>query len=69
MISRTCLRYVLQGLGNPDVIDLGLVDYLQVELAGSFGDAGGGIILTASHNPIQWEAFKNFLNSQGNLFS
>lgn len=57
----------LQGLGI-DVIDLGLSTTPTVELAVPKENAGGGIIITASHNPIQWNALK-LLNSQGEFIS
>ncbi len=53
----------LMGLGI-DVIDLGLSTTPTVELAVSEYKAQGGIILTASHNPGQWNALK-LLNSEG----
>jgi phosphomannomutase len=57
----------LQGLGI-NVIDLGLSTTPTVELAVPLEKAGGGIILTASHNPIQWNALK-LLNSKGEFIS
>lgn len=57
----------LQGLGL-DVVDLGLSTTPTVELAVVFERAGGGIILTASHNPIQWNALK-LLNDKGEFIS
>lgn len=57
----------LQGLGL-DVIDLGLSTTPTVELAVALEKAGGGIILTASHNPIQWNALK-LLNEKGEFIS
>jgi phosphomannomutase len=45
----------LQGMGI-DVIDLGLTTTPTVEMAVVAEKAGGGIIITASHNPIQWNA-------------
>lgn len=57
----------LQGLGL-DVIDLGLSTTPTVELAVALEEAGGGIILTASHNPIQWNALK-LLNEKGEFIS
>ncbi|MBO0935202.1 phosphoglucosamine mutase [Fibrella sp. HMF5335] len=47
----------LQGLGI-NVLDLGLSTTPTVELAVPGENAIGGIILTASHNPIQWNALK-----------
>lgn len=57
----------LQGLGI-DVIDLGLATTPTVEMAVPMENAGGGIILTASHNPKQWNALK-LLNHKGEFIS
>ena len=57
----------LQGLGI-DVIDLGLSTTPTVEIAVPAEKAGGGIIITASHNPKQWNALK-LLNSDGEFIS
>lgn len=57
----------LVGLGF-DVIDLGLSTTPTVEIAVPLENALGGIILTASHNPIQWNALK-LLNSKGEFIS
>ncbi len=57
----------LRGLGL-NVIDLGLSTTPTVELAVTLEKAGGGIILTASHNPMQWNALK-LLNAKGEFIS
>jgi len=57
----------LQGLGI-DVIDLGLSTTPTVEVAVPAEQAAGGIILTASHNPKQWNALK-LLNDKGEFIS
>lgn len=57
----------LIGLGI-DVIDLGLSTTPTVEIAVSMEQAQGGIILTASHNPKQWNALK-LLNHRGEFLS
>jgi phosphomannomutase len=57
----------LIGLGI-DVVDLGLSTTPTVELAVKDENAQGGIILTASHNPKQWNALK-LLNSDGEFIS
>ena len=57
----------LQALGA-DVIDLGLSTTPTVELAVTQENASGGIILTASHNPLQWNALK-LLNENGEFIS
>ena len=57
----------LQGLGI-EVIDLGLSTTPTVEIAVPLEQAGGGIILTASHNPKQWNALK-LLNEKGEFIS
>lgn len=51
-----------------DVIDLGLSTTPTVEMAVKFESAAGGIILTASHNPKEWNALK-LLNSKGEFIS
>ena len=50
------------------VIDLGLSTTPTVEMAVAAEQAGGGIILTASHNPGNWNALK-LLNSKGEFIS
>lgn len=57
----------LQALGI-DVVDLGLSTTPTVELAVPAEKATGGIILTASHNPVQWNALK-LLNEKGEFIS
>ena len=57
----------LRSLGL-DVIDLGLSTTPTVELAVVAEKAAGGIILTASHNPKEWNALK-LLNSSGEFIS
>lgn len=57
----------LNGLGL-DVVDLGLSTTPTVEIAVTAEKAAGGIILTASHNPKEWNALK-LLNSQGEFIS
>jgi len=57
----------LLGLGI-DVIDLGLSTTPTVEIAVPMEKADGGIILTASHNPKQWNALK-LLNEKGEFLS
>ena len=53
----------LIGLGI-DVVDVGLSTTPTVEVAVTLEHADGGIILTASHNPKQWNALK-LLNEKG----
>lgn len=53
----------LMGVGF-NVINIGLATTPTTELAVAFEKASGGIILTASHNPRQWNALK-LLNDQG----
>ena len=57
----------LTGLGI-DVIDLGLSTTPTVEIAVKMEKAVGGIIITASHNPKEWNALK-LLNSEGEFIS
>lgn len=51
-----------------NVVDLGLSTTPTVEVAVQMENADGGIILTASHNPKEWNALK-LLNSQGEFIS
>ncbi|WP_257668201.1 phosphoglucosamine mutase [Parapedobacter tibetensis] len=57
----------LQSIGM-DVVDLGLSTTPTVEVAVPSEGAGGGIILTASHNPAQWNALK-LLNAKGEFIN
>lgn len=57
----------LQGMGI-NVIDLGLSTTPTVEIAVMREDAAGGIIITASHNPAEWNALK-LLNANGEFVS
>lgn len=57
----------LQGLGI-HVVDLGLSTTPTVEVMVTHLEADGGIILTASHNPKQWNALK-LLNAKGEFVS
>jgi phosphomannomutase len=66
MVSRL-VTGTLTGLGI-DVIDLGLSTTPTVELAVTEEKAQGGIIITASHNPKQWNALK-LLNADGEFIS
>jgi phosphomannomutase len=61
------VQQTLVGLGI-DIIDLGLSTTPTVEIAVPIEGAHGGIILTASHNPKQWNALK-LLNSKGEFIS
>src|SRR3954471_22987557 len=53
-------RAAVAGLNSVgcDVIDVGLVATPTVQLAVEHHHAAGGIMLTASHNPIEWNALK-----------
>lgn len=57
----------LMGMGA-DIIDLGLSTTPTVEMAVPMEKADAGIILTASHNPAQWNALK-LLNEKGEFIS
>ena len=61
------VQNTLLGLGI-DVLDLGLSTTPTVEIAVPMENADGGIILTASHNPKQWNALK-LLNEKGEFLS
>lgn len=64
---RSLVVNTLTGLGL-HVVDLGLSTTPTVEMAVKFEGADGGIILTASHNPKQWNALK-LLNEKGEFIS
>ena len=57
----------LMGVGY-DVIDIGLATTPTTELAVRMSGADGGIIITASHNPRQWNALK-LLNNEGEFLT
>lgn len=57
----------LMGMGF-DVVNIGLASTPTTELAVTMEGACGGIILTASHNPRQWNALK-LLNEQGEFLN
>ncbi len=64
----TMMHAIISGLLSVgcDVIDLGIVSTPTVLLAVEQSDAAGGIAITASHNPAQWNAMK--LVSKNGLF-
>ncbi|WP_290791973.1 phosphoglucosamine mutase [Flavihumibacter sp. UBA7668] len=66
MVSQL-VSQTLVGLGI-QVVDLGLSTTPTVEMAVVWEKADGGIILTASHNPKEWNALK-LLNSEGEFIS
>jgi phosphomannomutase len=66
MVQRLVIS-TLNALGF-DIIDLELSTTPTVEMAVIFEEAAGGIILTASHNPKEWNALK-LLNSKGEFIS
>lgn len=57
----------LSGMGF-DVLNIGLATTPTTELAVTMANAAGGIILTASHNPKQWNALK-LLNQKGEFLN
>jgi phosphomannomutase len=61
-----CVSGTLMGMGF-DVVNIGLATTPTTELAVTGEHADGGIILTASHNPKQWNALK-LLNHEGEFF-
>ena len=61
------VQYTLIGLGI-DVVNIGLSTTPTVEVAVPLEKADGGIILTASHNPKEWNALK-LLNDKGEVVS
>jgi phosphomannomutase len=66
MVSRLVCG-TLSGLGI-HVVDIGLSTTPTVEMAVPWENAAGGIIITASHNPKQWNALK-LLNGKGEFIS
>ena len=66
MVSNLCANTLIASGFN--VIDLGLTTTPTVEIAVKSENAAGGIILTASHNPKEWNALK-LLNSDGEFFN
>lgn len=66
-MMQSLVQNTLIGLGI-DIIDLDLSTTPTVEMAVVFEKANGGIILTASHNPVQWNALK-LLNERGEFLS
>ena len=64
---RSCVCGALMGMGF-DVIDIGLASTPTTELAVTMSGSCGGIILTASHNPRQWNALK-LLNEKGEFLN
>lgn len=66
MVNRIVTGTLL-GMGC-DVIDIGLATTPTTEMAVTGKKADGGIILTASHNPKQWNALK-LLNGRGEFLS
>lgn len=61
-----CVSGTLIGMGF-DVVNIGLATTPTTEIAVTAEKADGGLILTASHNPIQWNALK-LLNDKGEFF-
>lgn len=57
----------LMGIGA-DVVNIGLATTPTTELAVTMAEADGGIIITASHNPRQWNALK-LLNNKGEFLT
>ena len=66
MVNKVVIGTLL-GMGM-DVVDIGLATTPTTELAVTMEKAAGGIILTASHNPKQWNALK-LLNENGEFLN
>ena len=64
--GKVLLEGVIEGLTKAGcrVIDLGIAATPTVEMAVTARDAAGGIIITASHNPAEWNGLK-FLGPDG----
>ena len=67
MMVRDVVCGTLVGMGF-DVLDIGYASTPTTELAVRMSGADGGIIITASHNPRQWNALK-LLNSEGEFLT
>ncbi len=66
MVSNLCVNTLIAC--GFDVIDLGITTTPTVEIAVKAEQAAGGIILTASHNPKEWNALK-LLNGDGEFIN
>lgn len=70
-ISGEMVKMIVNGTLNGcgiDVIDINLASTPTTEMAVVHFNADGGLILTASHNPLQWNALK-MLNHKGEFLS
>ena len=67
LMVRNVVVGTLMGMGY-DVIDIGYATTPHTELAVKMAGADGGIIITASHNPRQWNALK-LLNKEGEFLT
>ena len=67
LMVRNVVVGTLMGMGY-DVLDIGYATTPTTELAVRMAEADGGIIITASHNPRQWNALK-LLNSEGEFLT
>lgn len=67
LMVRNVVVGTLMGMGY-DVIDIGYATTPTTELAVRMSGADGGIIITASHNPRQWNALK-LLNREGEFLT
>ena len=67
LMVRNVVVGTLMGMGY-DVIDIGYATTPTTELAVRMAGADGGIIITASHNPTQWNALK-LLNREGEFLT
>jgi len=66
-MAKQLVTGTLTGMGF-DVTDIGLATTPTTEIAVTMENAAGGIILTASHNPKQWNALK-LLNNKGEFLN
>lgn len=70
-VSGELVKYLVNGTlcaCGIDVIDIDLASTPTTEMAVTYFKANGGLILTASHNPMQWNALK-MLNSKGEFLN
>lgn len=69
--SGSMINHLIHGVLNAsgrNVVDLGIIPTPVVLFGVANGDFAGGIVITASHNPAEWNALK-FVNSKGKFLS
>ncbi len=70
-VSGPFVTHIVKGVlmaNGCDVVDIGIVPTPTVQMAVEYHKAAGGIAITASHNPVQWNGLK-FIDSDGRFLS